>query len=128
MGVCFRWTDKEGLKISQQNLPQITNWVKSTLRYIEASNIEELGGKKIENLSESIKIMDVISLHVPLTDKTENLINYDLMKLMKKNCIIINSARGGIINEKDLDKALNESLIFGAAIAVSYTHLRAHET
>ena len=86
--------------------------------FIEASNIEELGGKKIENLSESIKIMDVISLHVPLTDKTENLINYDLMKLMKKNCIIINSARGGIINEKDLDKALNESLIFGAAIDV----------
>ena len=37
---------------------------------------------------------------------------------MKKNCIIINAARGGIINEIDLDKALNENLIFGAGIDV----------
>ena len=37
---------------------------------------------------------------------------------MKKNCIIINAARGGIIDENDLDKALKESLIFGAAIDV----------
>jgi D-3-phosphoglycerate dehydrogenase len=37
---------------------------------------------------------------------------------MKKNCIIINAARGGIIHEEDLDKALNENLIFGAAIDV----------
>ena len=46
------------------------------------------------------------------------LINYELLKKMKKNCIIINAARGGIINEIDLDKALNENLIFGAGIDV----------
>ena len=40
------------------------------------------------------------------------------LKTMKKNCIIINAARGGIINETDLDKALNENLIFGAGIDV----------
>ena len=80
--------------------------------------IEELGGKKIDDLEEVIKIMDVISLHMPLTDKTENLINYELLKKMKKTCIIINAARGGIIHEEDLDKALNENLIFGAAIDV----------
>ena len=86
--------------------------------FVDASQIDKLGGKKIENLYEGVKIMDVISLHVPLTDKTENLINYDLLKTMKKNCIIINAARGGIIDENDLDKALKESLIFGAAIDV----------
>ena len=48
----------------------------------------------------------------------ENLINYDLLKTMKKNCIIINAARGGIIHEEDLNKALNEDLIFGAGIDV----------
>ena len=37
---------------------------------------------------------------------------------MKKNCIIINAARGGIINETDLDKALNDNLIFGAGLDV----------
>ena len=55
---------------------------------------------------------------MPLTEKTKNLINYELLKTMKKNCIIINAARGGIINEIDLDKALNENLIFGAGIDV----------
>ena len=60
--------------------------------FVKKDKIEELGGKKVENLMEAIKIMDVISLHMPLTDKTENLINYDL--------------------------ALNENLIFGAAIDV----------
>ena len=77
-----------------------------------------MGGKKIENLEETVKSMDVISLHMPLTEKTKNLINYELLKTMKKNCIIINAARGGIINEIDLDKALNENLIFGAGIDV----------
>ena len=55
---------------------------------------------------------------MPLTEKTKNLINYDLLKKMKKNCIIINAARGGIVNEVDLDRALNENLIFGAGIDV----------
>ena len=86
--------------------------------FVQKEKIEELGGKKVDDLEESVKIMDIISLHMPLTDKTENLINYDLLKTMKKNCIIINAARGGIIHEEDLDKALNENLIFGAAIDV----------
>ena len=86
--------------------------------FVDKGKIEELGGKKVEDLAETVKNMDVISLHMPLTDKTENLINYDLLKTMKKTCIIINAARGGIINEEDLDKALNENLIFGAGIDV----------
>jgi D-3-phosphoglycerate dehydrogenase len=86
--------------------------------FISSDAIESTGGKKIENLQDSIKQMDAISLHVPLTEKTKNLINYGLLKTMKKNCIIVNAARGGIINEIDLNKALNENLIFGAGIDV----------
>ena len=74
--------------------------------------------KMFHKLENAIKKMDAVSLHVPLTEKTKNLINYELLKTMKKNCIIINAARGGIINETDLDKALNENLIFGAGIDV----------
>lgn len=62
--------------------------------------------------------MDFLSLHMPLNDETKDLINLDLIKKMKRNCIIINAARGGIINELDLNKALNENLIFGAGIDV----------
>ena len=45
----------------------------------------------------------------------------NILKKMKKNSIIVNTARGGIINEGDLEKALNENLIFGAALDVFST-------
>lgn len=86
--------------------------------FVSKETIESFGGKKVENLHEIVKSVDAISLHMPLNDKTKNIINYDLMKNMRKNCIIINAARGGIINEIDLNKALNENLIFGAGLDV----------
>ena len=51
-------------------------------------------------------------------DKTKNLIDYSKLKNMKKEAIIINTARGGIIKEDDLNKALNENIIFGAGLDV----------
>ncbi len=89
--------------------------------FISKETVKKFGGKKVENLSESVQSMDVISIHMPLNDKTKNIINYNLIKNMKKNCIIINAARGGIINEIDLNKALNENLIFGAGLDVFET-------
>ena len=86
--------------------------------FVSKEVVESLGGKKVDNLEDSIKNMDAVSLHVPLNDKTKNLINYNLLRTMKKNCIIINAARGGVINEIDLDRALNENLIFGAGLDV----------
>jgi len=86
--------------------------------FISAEKIESYGGKKVDDLSEAVKTMDAISLHIPLNDETKNMINLDLLKTMKKNCIIINAARGGIINESDLNKALNDDLIFGAGLDV----------
>tara|TARA_B100000427_G_scaffold65008_1_gene51568 strand:+ start:172 stop:1128 length:957 start_codon:yes stop_codon:yes gene_type:complete len=86
--------------------------------YVSEEQIVSLGGKKVEDLTIAVKTMDAISLHVPFNDKTKDLVNYDLLKNMKKNCIIINAARGGIINENDLDKALKEDLIFGAGLDV----------
>ena len=89
--------------------------------FVSKEFIEKRGGTKVDNLSETSKDMDAISLHIPLNDKTKNIINYDLLKSMKKNCIIINAARGGILNEVDLDRALNENLIFGAGLDVFET-------
>ena len=86
--------------------------------FVSAEKIESFGGKKVDDLKEAVKTMDAISLHIPLNDETKNMINLDLLKTMKKNCIIINAARGGIINETDLDKALNDNLIFGAGLDV----------
>tara|TARA_Y100000591_G_C21736615_1_gene646949 strand:- start:138 stop:1094 length:957 start_codon:yes stop_codon:yes gene_type:complete len=86
--------------------------------FVSKETIEEFGGEKIENLEEGLKSCDYLSLHVPLTKQTKNLINYSKLKNMKKEAIVINTARGGIINENDLDKALKENLIFGAGLDV----------
>ena len=86
--------------------------------FVSKEEIESLGGKKIEDLKEGVKKMDALTLHIPLKEKTKNIINYEVLKNMKKNCIIINASRGGIINENDLNKSLNENKIFGAGLDV----------
>ena len=86
--------------------------------FLDKQTITYLGGTKVDLIEDAVKSADFISIHMPLNDKTKNLINYELIKKMKKNCIIINTARGGIINEIDLNKSLDENLIFGAGLDV----------
>lgn len=76
------------------------------------------GEIKITDLDNLIMESDYISLHIPLNDKTKNIFDYKRLKLMKSSARIINVARGGIINENDLAKALKENIIAGAAIDV----------
>ncbi len=61
---------------------------------------------------------DVISIHCPLNEKTNNLFNYNAFKLMKSNAYLLNAGRGKIINESDLARALNEERIAGAGLDV----------
>ena len=61
---------------------------------------------------------DIISIHLPLSETTKNLLNYETFSHMLKQPIIINSSRGSIINEKDLLKAYDEKLISGFALDV----------
>ena len=80
----------------------------------------ELGAKKVP-LSELLKESDIISIHVPLMKTTYHLIGEKELKMMKKNAILLNTARGPIINETALIKALKEHWIFGAGLDV-YEH------
>jgi glycerate dehydrogenase len=64
---------------------------------------------------------DVISIHCPLTPNTEGLVNESKLRSMKYSAFIINTARGPIINEKDLAKALNTRIIAGVAVDVLST-------
>lgn len=61
---------------------------------------------------------DVVSVHAPLTDTTIDLITYEKIKLMRPCAILVNTGRGGIINEADLARALNENIIAGACLDV----------
>ena len=67
---------------------------------------------------EGYKIADYISIHLPLNEKTKNLISLEEFTLFKKNLILVNTARGGIINEKELFNALKEKKIAGAGLDV----------
>ena len=75
-------------------------------------------GVELVNLDELISNADFITVHASKSDKTMNMIAADQLKKMKPNCRIINTARGGIINEQDLAEALKAKAIGGAALDV----------
>lgn len=65
-----------------------------------------------------LKQSDFVSLHAPLTDKTKNIINKNSLSLMKPTAFLINTARGGLINEQELAEALKDNVIAGYAADV----------
>lgn len=71
---------------------------------------------RAETLNEVLESSDIVTLHIPLLPQTRGLISYPQLSLMKRNAILINTARGGIVNEADLERALEEGLIFGAGL------------
>lgn len=73
----------------------------------------------IVDFEEVIRKSDVISLHVPLTKETKYIINKNTFAMMKKNAIVVNTCRGGVIQEEDLYEALKNNVIQGAALDVT---------
>ncbi len=85
--------------------------------YPNFERAKEVGGKFVE-LEELLRESDVVTLHVPLLDSTYHLINEERLKLMKPTAILINAARGAIVDTEALVKALKEGWIYGAALDV----------
>lgn len=73
---------------------------------------------KFASFEEVLQSSDFISLHCPLTESNQRMINAQTLKLMKTNCILINTARGPLIDEEDLAYALVTNQIGGAALDV----------
>lgn len=73
-------------------------------------------GLKEASKDEIFRNCDIVSIHTPYDESTKNMVNIEIFKIMKKSSFIINSARGGIVNEDDLKFALINDLISGAAI------------
>lgn len=76
----------------------------------------EIPHVRAATLEELLDSSDVVTLHIPLLPQTRGLISYAQLERMKSNAILINTARGGIVNESDLERALTEQLIFGAGL------------
>ena len=86
--------------------------------FVDSKTISNMGGEKVNNFDEALKTLDFLSVHMPLNKETKDLITLNKMKNMKKTSVIINTARGGIINEFDLNQALNEKIILAAGLDV----------
>ena len=67
--------------------------------------------KKAQSLDQLLADSDFVSIHAPLTDETKGMINSEKFKLMKKGVRLLNFARGGLVNNKDLQNAINEEIV-----------------
>jgi D-3-phosphoglycerate dehydrogenase / 2-oxoglutarate reductase len=87
---------------------------------VSAESVSDLDIQLV-SLDEIWKNADVISVHTPLNDKTKNLISYNELSKCKTSVVIINCARGGIVNEKDLLKGLKEGKVSAVGLDVFET-------
>ena len=85
--------------------------------FLTAERAVEIGVEKVE-LEELLARADVITLHTPLTDKTRNILSAENLAKTKKGVLIVNCARGGLVDEAALRKGLDDGHIGGAAFDV----------
>ena len=85
--------------------------------YPNEERAKEVGGT-FASLEDLLRESDVVTLHVPLVESTYHLINEERLKLMKKTAILINAARGAVVDTDALVKALKEGWIAGAGLDV----------
>ena len=86
--------------------------------YYSTSGVERNEAYNKLSLNELLNSSDIISIHCPLNERTQNLISAEELAMMKKSAIFINVARGGIVNEVALAEALNSGNLRGAALDV----------
>jgi D-3-phosphoglycerate dehydrogenase / 2-oxoglutarate reductase len=86
--------------------------------YLTREEIEARNCERFERLHDMLKECDVICVHCPLNHETRNMIAKPQLAIMKKNALLINTARGGIVNEADWVDALNAGTIAGGGTDV----------
>ncbi len=82
------------------------------------TTLEKKLGARFVSLDELFRRSDVVSIHAPYTSQTHEIVNLNLLKKMKKTAFLINTARGRLVNEKDLIYALKRNIIAGAGLDV----------
>lgn len=101
-----------------KNLAQMASGLGMHVLVYDIFDIDESTAKQfhvtVSDLDTIYETSDFISLHVPLTKETENMITLQELKRMKKTCVLINTARGGIVSEPDLFQALAGRMIRAA--------------
>ncbi len=86
-----------------------------------------LGVRVVESLEEGLKVADIVSLHIPLTEDSYHIINAESLKLMKPDAYLVNLARGPHVDRDALHRALEDGVIAGAALDVLEGELEAEK-
>jgi D-3-phosphoglycerate dehydrogenase len=86
--------------------------------YAYSRTVKEIEGVTFVDLDTLLSTCDVVSLHVPLNNATKGLINSEKLSLMKKNAVLLNTARGPVVDSQALADALNHGKIAGACVDV----------
>ncbi|MEL6584099.1 MAG: phosphoglycerate dehydrogenase [Pseudomonadota bacterium] len=86
--------------------------------FLSADKAKQLGVTKVETLEELLPVADFVTLHLPKTEKTANLLNAERIALMKKGARLVNCARGGLVDEAAVVAALESGALAGAAFDV----------
>ncbi|KAI9002511.1 putative phosphoglycerate dehydrogenase [Hyaloraphidium curvatum] len=86
--------------------------------FIPADAIREMGGTPVADLASALPLVDIVTLHLPKSPTTTNLIGRPELALMKPSAVLINTARGGLVDEVALAEALKEGRLFGAGLDV----------
>ena len=86
--------------------------------YVPADRWSDLPHERAASLEEMLPQVDILSLHLPLTSESRDMINAARLALMKPSAIVVNTSRGGIVNEAALHQAISCGKIFGAGFDV----------
>jgi D-3-phosphoglycerate dehydrogenase len=86
--------------------------------YVPSDRWSDMPHSRAASLDELLRESDLVSLHLPLTSETRNYIGKAQLEKMKSTAILVNTSRGGIVNEADLYEALKAGRIFGAGLDV----------
>jgi phosphoglycerate dehydrogenase-like enzyme len=108
-------------RIGQEVAKRLAGWEATILYYdpfrLSAEREQELGVRYVE-LDALLRTADAVTVHVPLNAQTRNLIDAESLSLMKPTAVLVNTARGGLVDEDALATALREGRILGAALDV----------
>ena len=109
-------TGRIGSTVGRKCIAAFDMKVKGYDPYVSSEVMRTFGAEKVERLEDMLPKIDFLTVHCPLTQETKGMVGKKELARMKKGAYVVNTARGGIVNEKALLEALNSGHIAGAAL------------
>jgi D-3-phosphoglycerate dehydrogenase len=109
-------TGRIGSTVARKCIAALDMKVKGYDPYVSSETMKSFGVEKVERLGDMLPKIDFLTVHCPLTQETKGMVGKKELARMKKGAYVINTARGGIVNEKALLEALNSGHIAAAAL------------